>query len=145
MNLLPMPIAGAKAWVAMHHRHNKRIGGALFALAAASEGRIVGVAIVGLPAARKADDMNTAEIRRVCTDGTHNACSFLLGAAKRAARALGYQRIITYTLPEESGSSLRAAAFMPVARTRGGRWARDERARADQHPLQGKIRWEATA
>ena len=70
-----------------------------------------GVAIVGRPVARMLDDGATVEILRVCTDGARNACSMLYGAARRTARSLGYTRIVTYTLPEEGGASLRAAGF----------------------------------
>jgi len=35
----------------------------------------------------------------------------LYGALIRAAWALGYDRVLTYTLPEESGTSLRAAGW----------------------------------
>jgi hypothetical protein len=55
------------------------------------------------------EDGYTAEVRRVRTDGTYNACSMLMRAAWRATKALGYRRIINYTLPEEAAASLRAA------------------------------------
>jgi hypothetical protein len=73
--------------------------------------RLVGVAIAGRPVSPKLDDGLTIEITRVCTDGTWNACSMLYAACRKAARALGYDRIFTYTLPEEGGASLKAAGF----------------------------------
>jgi hypothetical protein len=85
----------------------------------------------------------TAEVVRCCTDGTRNVCSMLYGAAWRAARALGYRKLITYTLAEEGGASLRASGWSVVAETSGGTWDRAERPRVDTHPTQAKLRWEA--
>jgi hypothetical protein len=72
---------------------------------------LVGVAIAGRPVARKLQDGATVEVTRTCTDGTKNANSMLYGAITRAAFALGYRRVITYTLASEPGSSLRAVGF----------------------------------
>ena len=80
-----------------------------------ADGRLAGVAIVGRPVSRYLDDGKTLEVNRLCTDGTKNACSFLYAAAARAARAMGYQRIITYTLDTEGGASLRAAGWCCAA------------------------------
>jgi hypothetical protein len=88
----------ANAFVAQHHRHHKPVVGHLFSLGAALEGKIVGIAIIGRPVSRHRDDGVTAEVTRLCTDGTRNACSFLYGAAARAAFALGFKRIGTYLL-----------------------------------------------
>ena len=66
------------------------------------------MAIAGRPVARRLDDGKTLEVLRVCTDGTPNANSFLYGRVKRIAQLMGYEKIITYTLEEESGASLRA-------------------------------------
>lgn len=75
----------------------------------------------------------------------HNACSLLYAAAWRAARALGYRRLVTYILASEPGTSLRAAGWRCVAQTSGGTWDRPSRPRVDLHPLQAKLRWEAGA
>src|SRR6516225_894110 len=96
----------ANAFVHEHHRHHKPVVGHLFSIGAASEGKIVGVVIVGRPVSRHRDDGITAEVTRLCTDGTKNACSFLYGAASRAAFALGFKRIGTYILATEPGTSL---------------------------------------
>jgi len=64
--------------------------------------------------ARSYDDGRTLEVNRTCTDGTPNANSALYGAAWRAARALGYLRLITYTQEGESGASLRGAGWRIV-------------------------------
>lgn len=67
----------------------------------------------------------------------------LYGAAWRAAKALGYKRLVTYTLPEEGGASLRAAGWRLVGECGGGSWSRESRPREDKHPIQMKYRWEA--
>lgn len=142
--LTPITIKDANAYVAVHHRHHKPSPGGLFAVAVSSDGSIVGVAIIGRPVARMRQDGWTCEVVRLCTDGTRNACSKLYAAAWRAARALGYQRIGTYTLPSEGGASLRAAGWKLIGETSGGSWHRTGRPRIDKAPLQGKFAWEQT-
>jgi hypothetical protein len=100
--------------------------------------------MVGRPVARHADDGWTLEVTRCCTDGTQNACSTLYAAAWRAARALGYHRLITFTLPQEGGASLRASGWRELYRTKGGSWDREDRPRVDKHPTQPKTLWEIT-
>ena len=121
LRIVPVNLEEANAFVRRLHRHNKPVVGAKFCIGATTNEFIghdpdrnemlVGVAIVGRPVAPKLDDGLTAEITRVCTDGTKNAASMLYGACRKAARAMGYDRIFTYTLPEEGGVSLRAAGF----------------------------------
>lgn len=134
----------ANAFVSAHHRHHKPVIGHLFSLGAALEGKIVGVAIVGRPVARMRDDGTTAEVTRLCTDGTRNACSFLYGAAARAAFALGFKRIGTYILASEPGTSLTAAGWRLIGEAGGGSWSRSERPRVDKHPTQPKLLFETT-
>jgi hypothetical protein len=118
----------------------------LFAVACANDaGDVVGVAIVGRPLARMLQDGFTAEVTRVATDGTRNACSLLYGAAWRACRALGYRKLVTYTLPEEGGGSLRGAGWKCLGEAGGGKWSRADRPRVDAHPTQVKMRWEMSA
>lgn len=135
----------ANAFVREHHRHHKPVVGHLFSIGAAREGKIVGVAIVGRPVARMRDDGATAEITRLCTDGTRNACSFLYGSAARAAFALGFKRIGTYILASEPGTSLTAAGWRLIGERGGGSWSREERPRVDKHPTQAKLLFEATS
>ena len=69
------------------------------------------------------DDGKTLEVTRLCTDGTHNACSFLYAAAARRARREGYAKIITFILQSEPGTSLRAAGWKLEAEKAGRpRW-----------------------
>ena len=113
LRIVPVTLGAANEFVVRLHRHHKALPGYLFAVGVADgDGVLRGVAIVGNPAAPALQDGVLAEIRRVCTDGTRNACSMLYGACRRAARAMGRDPIITYTLPSEGGASLRAAGFV---------------------------------
>lgn len=145
LQVTPVTLREANAFIAEHHRHHRPVRGCRFCLAVASDSRIVGVAIVGRPVSRVLDDGRTAEVTRTCTDGTTNANSMLYGACWRAAKAIGYARLITYTLPEESGASLRAAGYRLVGKAGGGSWSCPSRPRQDLHPTQVKWRWEKTA
>lgn len=141
--LKPITLKEANEFVKTYHRHHKPTVGHKFSIGVSDGERLCGVAIIGRPVARMLDDGWTAEVTRLCTDGTRNACSMLYGAAWRAAKAMGYKRILTYTLPEEGGASLRAAGWKMIGKRGGGSWSRDSRPRTDKHPLQEKIRWEA--
>jgi len=102
----------------------------------------VGVAIVGRPVSRYLDNGLTLEVNRLCTTGEKNACSMLYASAARAAKAMGYRKIITYTLDSEPGTSLRAAGWM-CARPAGGKcWTGQRRPAADLYPAQMKLRYE---
>jgi hypothetical protein len=138
-------LAEANAFVAQHHRHHKPVVGHLFSIGAVLDDKIVGVAIIGRPVARMRDDGLTAEVTRLCTDGTRNACSFLYGAAARAAFALGFKKIGTYILASEKGSSLVGAGWRQVGEVRGRSWTTPSRPRVDKHPTQDKLLFETTA
>lgn len=145
LTLTPITLREANAFVAAHHRHHGPSRGCV-ACVAVSEGETVrGVAIVGRPLSRMLDDGFTAEVVRVATDGAPNACSMLYGAAWRACRALGYRRLVTYTLASEGGGSLRASGWTCLGEAGGGSWSRKSRPRVDLHPTQVKLRWERAA
>ena len=121
MKIVPVTLKVANAFVSTLHRHSRPVIGHKFSVGVVDDdGVLVGVAIVGRPVAARLDDGTAAEITRLCTDGTRNACSKLYGAARRAARALGHEPIYTYTLPEEGGASLRAAGFRLDKENAGG-------------------------
>ena len=145
--LVPVTLAEANAFVRMKHRHHKPVVGSKFQMAIASGGEIVGVAIVGRPVARGLDDGWTLEVNRTCTDGHPNVNSMLYGACARAAFALGYRKVITYTLTSESGISLRAAGWRVVAQIAGREWDTPARPRIDQGgaQLEAKLRWEVAS
>ena len=143
--IVPCDGKAAEAFIRQHHRHHLPPQGYKFCLAVADEaGMVRGVATVGRPVARHLDDGRTLEVTRVATDGCPNACSALYAAAWRAARALGYQRLVTYTLATEPGTSLRAAGWRVVGEVAGRSWSCPSRPR--ETPVLGdKIRWEAVA
>lgn len=143
LTLQPITYPEAAAFIAEHHRHHLPPQGWKFGIAVNDGERVRGVVTVGRPVARHLDDGLTLEVTRCCTDGAKNAPSMLYGAAWRAAKALGYKRLITYTLTEEPGTSLTAAGWRLVAESSGGSWSRTDRPRVDTHPTQPKLRWEA--
>lgn len=120
LEIRPITLKDANAYVAAQHRHNRPTTGHKWSVAVYDGERLCGVAIAGRPIARKQDDGLTIEIRRVCTDGTRNACSMLYGACVRAARAMGYKRVVTYTLVSEPGASLKASGFQSSGEAGGG-------------------------
>ncbi len=139
-----MELEDANEYVRRHHRHHRPVQGHKFSLGAMHEEKgLVGVAIIGRPVARRTDDGWTLEVTRLCTDGTHNACSFLYAAAWRAGKALGYRRMGTFIAKDEPGTSLTAAGWRLVAETPGRSWSVPSRPRVDKHPLQGRLYWEA--
>lgn len=116
LRLVPVSQRTALDAVARWHRHNKPPRGDLFRVGVATDdGTLVAVGIASRPVARAYQDGQTVEVSRVSSDGTPNACSMLYGALARAAFALGYRRVITYTRADEPGSSLRAAGWRVVA------------------------------
>lgn len=144
LRLCPLTQREAFAFVAEHHRHHEEPRGFKFAIGAQQRGAVVGVVIVGRPVARRLqEDAYLAEVTRCCVlPGIKNGCSFLYAAAWRCARAMGYRRLTTYTLPEEGGTSLRAAGWRLIGAAGGGTWNRKVRPRVDTHPTQEKLRWE---
>jgi len=142
LTICPLTLKEANEFVRLMHRHHKPTIGGKFAIGVAGDdGNIHGVAIAGRPVSRHLDDGWTIEVNRVATDGTRNVCSMLYGAAWRAARAMGYRRAVTYTLPVEGGASLRASGWRLIGEAGGGEWASRNRPRITLHP-ELKLRWE---
>lgn len=144
MTIVPIFQDEAFAFISQHHRHHRKPVGSLFQVGLANGKQIVGVAIVGRPVARKLQDGFTAEVTRLCTDGTGNACSKLYNACWRIAREMGYRRLITYILNTEPGTSLAAAGWTLIGERGGGSWFRPSRPRVDKHPTQKKLLFERT-
>jgi hypothetical protein len=115
LSVVPVTFADACAFVASWHRHHEPPVGHKFSVGVADDQTLVGVAIVGRPVARHLDNGHTLEVTRSATDGTEHVNSMLYGAAWRAAKALGYRRLVTYTQDGESGASLRAAGWSVIA------------------------------
>jgi hypothetical protein len=146
LNLQPITYPEACRFIADHHRHHLPPQGWKFGIAVNDGENVVGVVTIGRPVSRMLDDGSTLEVTRCCTDGTKNAASMLYGAAWRACKALGYRRLITYTLIEEEGTSLKAAGWQPLYETKAKGWDKSNgggRLRVDTHPIGQKRLWEA--
>jgi hypothetical protein len=144
LEIQPITYREACRFIAEHHRHHKPPQGYLFGLAINDGETVVGVATVGRPVARMFQNGYTAEVTRLCVmEGHKNGCSMLYAACWRAARSMGYRRLITYILSTESGVSLKASGWKEIGKTEGGSWDRPSRPRVDKSPTIQKILWEA--
>jgi hypothetical protein len=145
--IIPIKVKIANEFIEKYHRHNRGIDhrSHRFSLGLMCDDKLIGVAVAGLPIAQKNDDGFTLEILRVCVlEGYPNANSMLYARIKRIALLMGYRRIITYTLKDELGSSLKAIGAVPYD-IRIGKWSRPARPRTDQLiTFAPKIRWELT-
>jgi hypothetical protein len=149
VTIIPCRLSEAIEFVGNFHRHNKPPPGGLFSLGASDGQRMIGVGIVSLPVSRvlMADGV-TLEVTRCCVvdDAPLGACSAIYGACWRAAKALGYQRLVTYTLQSESGASLRGAGWRVIgersARDAGG-WQNRPGRQWQTVVGQAKLLWEA--
>lgn len=140
MKAVRVELKEANEFVARLHRHHKPVVGHRFSIGVEHGGNLVGCVIVGRPVARQTDQKNIAEVTRMVTDGTRNACSFLYGQAARAAKELGFQSIQTFILPTESGITLKAAGWQSAGITKVGSWHTRGNRRKDQPECQ-KIKW----
>ena len=140
LRVVPVTLRAARAHVQAHHSHLAAPVGGLFAVGVARDGVLCCVAIVGHPVARMLT--GCAEVTRVASDGTRHAASMALGAAGRAGLALGWRRLVSYTLLGEPGTSYRAAGWWPVAVCDGGQWSREDRPREAAQQAGRKVRWE---
>lgn len=143
MQTTRVELSEANAFVSKLHRHHKPCVGHRFSVGASDiNGNLVGVAIVGRPVARGCDQKFTAEVTRLCTDGSKNACSFLYGKSARIAFELGFKKIQTYILETESGASLVAAGWTLEAETAGGSWnGKSRTGRSELQPMCKKLRY----
>jgi hypothetical protein len=146
LRVVPLTLRQLNAFVEAEHRHHKPVQGHRFSIGAWEEGNgLVGACSVGRPVARACDPYRVAEVTRLVTNGTKNACSILYAAAARACAAMGYERIQTYILDSEPGTSLKASGWRMDGTTAGGDWASSERFRAQgrrqDQPQGPKQRW----
>ena len=142
LHLTPITLREANAFVENCHRHRGQVAGHKYSIAVSDNEKVRGVCIVGRPISRHLDDGWTLEVNRCCTDGAKNACSMLYGAAWRAAKAMGYKKLITYTEKTESGASLLASNWALIGEAGGGNWNVKSRPRVDTDRQQLKLRWE---
>ena len=142
MKTIPIGFRAACDYVERVHRHHRPPRGHKFSIGLVDKGSVVGVIMAGRPVNRNLDDGLTLEVNRLATDGTFNACSMLYGAVSRAAKAMGYWRVVTYTLPSEGGASLRASGWELDAVTAGGQWVDwGPVKRSNDWPTGSKSRW----
>jgi hypothetical protein len=140
LNLKPIGITEPNKFVDQYHRHNKWVSfGPRYAISVVDpSGTIWGVAIVSHPITRALNDNGyTAEVRRVCTksDAPLGCCSMLYSACWRTWKAMGGNRMVTYTLQAESGTSLKASGWRRVAASKGHKVGQSW----DTHPRKGKV------
>lgn len=145
LHLQPVTEEEANAFIRRHHSTHDPDQGWKFGLGVNDGEKVVGVVKVGRPRSRHRDDGLTLEVTRCATDGTKNVASKLYAAAWRAAKNMGYHRLITYTLAEsEEGVPLRAVRGYEVLheKTGGGGWDRPSRPRVDTSPDEQKTLWQ---
>ena len=111
LSIKPISLKEANRYVMENHRHHDKVQGHKFSLSVWDDDRLCGVAIVGHPQSRMIDNENVLEVLRLCTDGTYNACSILYARCAKVGKDMGYQKIITYILESEHGSSLKASGW----------------------------------
>lgn len=142
LEIRPITFKAASTFVLDHHRHNAPPVGCKFCIGLYSDGIMVGCAICGRPVSRRLDDGLTCEITRVCViDGIRNGCSMLYGAACRVAKAMGYKRVVTYTLESENGASVKASNFVCAGKAGREKW-NGVRDTGHEMPHEKKTRWE---
>ena len=141
MHIKPITFREASAYINKNHRHHNATVGCKFCISVVDEnGQLRGVAVCGRPVSRRLDDGLTLEINRVCTDGYKNACSMLYGVCCRIAKAMGYKKVITYTLQSEDGASLKASNFICEGQAGGTHWT-GIRNKGQDIPAEMKNRW----
>ena len=143
LRVVPIELDEANTLVAAWHRHHQPVQGHRFSLGLIDEGVLRGACVVGRPVARLAGHPRAVvEVTRLVTDGAKNGCSMLYGAAARAAKAMGFERIQTYILDSEQGTSLRAAGWDYEGVAGGGQWHHtDGKPRRTDQPTSLKGRW----
>ena len=145
--VVPISQAEAKQFVREHHAHCPPPAGWRFGAGLVNGSELIGVVMVGRPVARQIDQQRVVEVNRLCVRRdlapglTWNACSMLYAWAAREAKARGFSQVITYTMQDEPGTTLRAAGWRRDYATRGGSWSRPSRARGDRSPTVPKVRW----
>lgn len=143
LRIVPLTLKQANDLVSKFHRHHKPSVGHRFSLGAVDEnGNLHGAAIVGRPVSRELPPYAVAEVNRLVTDGTPNACSALYGACARVAKEMGFLKIQTYILESEPGTSLKASGWIFEDWTSGGNWNHSWRkGRREDQPMVRKQRY----
>ena len=140
----PIKISDANKFISQYHRHSAplRLGGEI-SIGLFENGELIGVGMMGRPVARHLCNGETIEIRRTCVKiGFKNANSQMYARLRRIAHAIGYKKIITYTLQKESQSTLKAiGATIDCPEIEMQSWSK-KRNRKHRHVYdEKKIRW----
>lgn len=143
LHTVPLDLDEANALVDRLHRHHAPVQGHRFSIGAIDDvGQLHGAVILGRTVSRAYPTRDVLEVSRLVSDGHRNVCSLLYAAAARAGAALGYTRIQTYILGDESGASLRAAGWTCEGSAGGGQWKHtDGKPRRTDQPTGVKGRW----
>jgi len=144
MTAVPLTMEQANAFIDELHRHHDSTGRDKFRVGVEIRGKLVGVVQVGNPVARGLCDGKTLEVVRLCSDGSRNVCSYLYSKAARIAWELGYEKIVTYILDTEDGTSLLASGWHKEADIKGKTWDTPSRPRKTTAPTCDKQRWAKT-
>ena len=149
--VIPLTLKESNDFVTAHHSHNKKVQGYKFAIGALFKNKLVGVAIAGRPVSATLDNKKTIELLRSCVldDAPKNTNSFLYGRVWRIAVAMGYEKMVTYTLMKEQGSACKAIGMKIVGQTRDSSkaWAAKKKQDGIERENQAvyhekKYRWE---
>lgn len=140
--MIPLTLSQANELIVAWHRHHKPVVGHRFSIGARVGLDIVGAAVVGRPVGRKTDQYSVAEVTRLVTCGYPNTCSFLYAASARIAREMGFDKIQTFILGNELGTSLTAAGWKCEGMTdsKPHKW-HSRGGRRDDQPAEAKQRW----
>lgn len=147
LRVRPTTLREARRFVDAVHSHLDRPQGGIVSVGVDVDGVLVCVAILGRANARLIANGTgvapVAEVTRVASDGTTpHAASKALGAITRAALALGWRRLVSYTLLGEAGTIYRACGWYPTAVSSGGEHDRPSRRRRAAQQPGPKVRWE---
>ena len=106
----------SQAFVAKHHRHSEPLKRHRFSIgmydSSTKDIDLIGVVTVDNCSSAWSKHYDHAEIRRLCVlPNKPNLASKLLRLATDACVAMGMKKIVSYTRPHESGSSLQAVGY----------------------------------
>lgn len=130
--IIPLTLAQANSFAAKQRENYRPFRGRRFAIGCAMDEKLVGIVILGKPVDEALDDGLTLAVNYIHATGGRTAYGMLYGAAARAAKALGYCRIIAF-LPENiSSSGLRAAGWKCAGPVESGKPQAPKKLRYEQ-------------
>jgi hypothetical protein len=141
VRVIPLSLREANAYVDKHHRHHMPTRGHKLSIGAEINGELIGVAILGRPAARGCDHRKVIEVSRLCTAGARNVCSKLYSTCARIAKEMGYETIQTYILDSEPGITLKASGWVLDRIVKGRPWKHTAGPRRQDQPTCNKQCW----